>query len=90
MAGFTIKEAASVGIIGGADGPTTIYLTAKLAPHLLSANALAAYSYMSMVPIIQAPIMRAMTSSKERLIKMKIVRKCSRTDSFSSLSYAAG
>ncbi len=80
LAGFTIKEAASVGIIGGADGPTTIYLTAKLAPHLLSANALAAYSYMSMVPIIQAPIMRAMTSNKERLIKMKIVRKCSRTE----------
>lgn len=78
--GFSIKEAASVGIIGGADGPTTIYLTAKLAPHLLAANTLAAYSYMSMVPIIQAPIMRAMTNSKERLIKMKVVRKASRTE----------
>jgi oxaloacetate decarboxylase beta subunit len=80
LAGFTIKEAASVGIIGGADGPTTIYLTAKLAPHLLAANTLAAYSYMSMVPIIQAPIMRWMTNDKERLIKMKITRKCSRTE----------
>ncbi len=80
LAGFTIKEAASVGIIGGADGPTTIYLTAKLAPHLLSANTLAAYSYMSMVPIIQAPIMRAMTSPKERLIKMKVGRRCSHTE----------
>ena len=60
--GFTLKEAASVGIIGGADGPTTIYLTAKLAPHLLGANALAAYSYMAMVPLIQPPIMRLMTT----------------------------
>ena len=66
LLGFTIKEAASVGIIGGADGPTTIYLTARLAPHLLSANTLAAYSYMSMVPLIQPPIMRLMTSDKER------------------------
>ncbi len=80
LAGFTIKEAASVGIIGGADGPTTIYLTAKLAPHLLAANTLAAYSYMSLVPIIQAPIMRLMTSDKERLIRMKIGRRCSRTE----------
>ncbi len=80
LAGFTIKEAASVGIIGGADGPTTIYLTAKLAPHLLSANTLAAYSYMSLVPVIQGPIMRAMTSNHERLIKMKIGRRCSRTE----------
>ncbi|MDR2017794.1 MAG: sodium ion-translocating decarboxylase subunit beta [Syntrophobacterales bacterium] len=80
LAGFTIKEAASVGIIGGADGPTTIYLTAKLAPHLLSANTLAAYSYMSMVPIIQAPVMRMMTTPKERLIRMKIGRKCSKTE----------
>jgi sodium ion-translocating decarboxylase beta subunit len=80
LLGFTIKEAASVGIIGGADGPTTIYLTAKLAPHLLSANTLAAYSYMSMVPLIQPPIMRMMTSSKERLIKMKVLRKVSPTE----------
>jgi len=80
LAGFTIKEAASVGIIGGADGPTTIYLTAKLAPHLLSANTLAAYSYMSMVPIIQAPIMRLMCSKKEVLIKMRVLRKVSQTE----------
>ncbi len=71
LLGFTIKEAASVGIIGGADGPTTIYLTARLAPHLLSANTLAAYSYMSMVPLIQPPIMRLMTTKEERLIRMK-------------------
>jgi oxaloacetate decarboxylase beta subunit len=71
LLGFTIKEAASVGIIGGADGPTTIYLTARLAPHLLSANTLAAYSYMSMVPLIQPPIMRLLVTHQERLIKMK-------------------
>jgi carboxybiotin decarboxylase len=71
LLGFTIKEAASVGIIGGADGPTTIYLTARLAPHLLSANTLAAYSYMSMVPLIQPPIMRLMVTKEERLIRMK-------------------
>ncbi len=71
LLGFTIKEAASVGIIGGADGPTTIYLTARLAPHLLSANTLAAYSYMSMVPLIQPPIMRLMVNEKERLIRMR-------------------
>lgn len=80
LLGFTIKEAASVGIIGGADGPTTIYLTAKLAPHLLSANTLAAYSYMSMVPIIQAPIMRMMTNDKERQIRMRVLRKVSNTE----------
>jgi sodium ion-translocating decarboxylase beta subunit len=71
LLGFTIKEAASVGIIGGADGPTTIYLTARLAPHLLSANTLAAYSYMSMVPLIQPPIMRWMTTAAERRIQMR-------------------
>ncbi|MCG6533372.1 MAG: sodium ion-translocating decarboxylase subunit beta [Syntrophales bacterium LBB04] len=80
LAGFTIKEAASVGIIGGADGPTTIYLTAKLAPHLLSANTLAAYSYMAMVPLIQPPIMRLMTNDKERVIKMRVLRKVSPTE----------
>ncbi len=80
LLGFTIKEAASVGIIGGADGPTTIYLTARLAPHLLSANTLAAYSYMSMVPLIQPPIMRLMTSDKERLIKMSMVRPVSKKE----------
>ena len=72
--GFTLKEAASVGIIGGADGPTTIYLTAKLAPHLLGANALAAYSYMAMVPLIQPPIMRLMTTPEQRRIKMRQLR----------------
>jgi oxaloacetate decarboxylase beta subunit len=71
---FSYKDAASVGIIGGADGPTTIYLTAKLAPHLLGANALAAYSYMAMVPLIQPPIMRFLTTPKERRIKMKQLR----------------
>jgi sodium ion-translocating decarboxylase beta subunit len=75
--GFTLKEAASVGIIGGADGPTTIYLTAKLAPHLLGANALAAYSYMAMVPLIQPPIMRLMTKPEQRRIKMRQLRPVS-------------
>ena len=75
--GFTLKEAASVGIIGGADGPTTIYLTAKLAPHLLGANALAAYSYMAMVPLIQPPIMRLMTTPEQRRIKMSQLRPVS-------------
>jgi carboxybiotin decarboxylase len=81
LLGFTIKEAASVGIIGGADGPTTIYLTARLAPHLLSANTLAAYSYMAMVPLIQPPIMRWMTSDAERQIPMRTtVRPVSKTE----------
>ena len=75
--GFTLKEAASVAIIGGADGPTTIYLTAKLAPQLLGANALAAYSYMAMVPLIQPPIMRLMTTSDQRRIKMRQLRPVS-------------
>ncbi len=75
--GFTLKEAASVGIIGGADGPTTIYLTSKLAPHLLGANALAAYSYMAMVPLIQPPIMRLMTTPEQRRIRMRQLRPVS-------------
>jgi oxaloacetate decarboxylase beta subunit len=75
--GFTLKEAASVGIIGGADGPTTIYLTAKLAPHLLGANALAAYSYMAMVPLIQPPIVKLLTTRKQRQIKMRQLRQVS-------------
>ncbi len=74
LVGFTLKEAASVSIIGGADGPTTIYLTQHLAPQLLGANALAAYSYMAMVPIIQPAIMRMMTKPEERIIKMKKLR----------------
>jgi oxaloacetate decarboxylase beta subunit len=80
MAGFTLKEAASVSIIGGADGPTTIYLTQKLAPHLLGANALAAYSYMAMVPLIQPPIMKMMTNDAERKIKMRQLRPVSQTE----------
>lgn len=80
LAGFTLREAASVGIIGGADGPTTIYLTQMLAPHLLGANALAAYSYMGMVPLIQPPIMRWLTTDAERKIKMKQLRPVSRTE----------
>ncbi|MBW1993024.1 MAG: sodium ion-translocating decarboxylase subunit beta [Deltaproteobacteria bacterium] len=73
--GFTLKESASVGIIGGADGPTTIFLATKLAPHMLGTTAVAAYSYMALVPIIQPPIMRLLTSDKERLIRMKKLRK---------------
>jgi oxaloacetate decarboxylase beta subunit len=80
LLGFTIPEAASIGIIGGADGPTTIFLTSKLAPHLLGANAVAAYSYMAMVPIIQPPIMRLLTSREERMIRMKQLRKVSRLE----------
>jgi len=68
--GFTAQEAASIGIIGGADGPTSIFLTSQLAPHLLGPVAVAAYSYMSLVPIIQPPIMRILTSQKEREIDM--------------------
>jgi sodium ion-translocating decarboxylase beta subunit len=80
LAGFTLKEAASVGIIGGADGPTTIYLTQHLAPQLLGPNALAAYSYMAMVPLIQPPIMRLLTSVKERKIRMRQMRPVSRKE----------
>ncbi|MFH1481793.1 MAG: sodium ion-translocating decarboxylase subunit beta [Pseudomonadota bacterium] len=80
LAGFTLKEAASVGIIGGADGPTTIYLTQHLAPHLLGANALAAYSYMAMVPLIQPPIMRLLTTDKEKKIRMRQLRVVSRKE----------
>jgi len=68
--GFAPKEAASVAIIGGADGPTSIFLTAKLAPHLIGPIAIAAYSYMALIPIIQPPIMRLLTTKKERLIRM--------------------
>ncbi|NPV69422.1 MAG: sodium ion-translocating decarboxylase subunit beta [Firmicutes bacterium] len=78
--GFTIKEAASIGIIGGADGPTAIYTTMKLAPHLLGPIAVAAYSYMSLVPLIQPPIMRALTTKKERTVIMEQLRPVSRTE----------
>ena len=74
MMGFTPQEAASTGIIGGADGPTAIYLTGKLAPHLLGPIAVAAYSYMALVPVIQPPIMRALTTKKEREIVMEQLR----------------
>jgi sodium ion-translocating decarboxylase beta subunit len=80
LAGFTLKEAASVGIIGGADGPTTIYLTQYLAPQLLGPNALAAYSYMAMVPLIQPGIMRLMTTDAERKIRMRQLRPVSRQE----------
>ncbi|WP_089724738.1 sodium ion-translocating decarboxylase subunit beta [Candidatus Thiosymbion oneisti] len=71
---FNAQEAASVAIIGGADGPTTIFLTSQLAPHLLGATAIAAYSYMALVPIIQPPIMKLLTTEKERTIKMTQLR----------------
>ena len=71
VANFGLNEAASIGIIGGADGPTTIFLTNRLAPQLIGATAVAAYTYMAMVPIIQPPIIRALTSKKERAIYMK-------------------
>lgn len=71
LGGFTLPEAASIGIIGGADGPTTVYLTAKLAPHLLAATAPAAYSYMALVPLIQPPVIKALTTKSERAIYMK-------------------
>ncbi|MDR0878715.1 MAG: sodium ion-translocating decarboxylase subunit beta, partial [Treponema sp.] len=77
---FNLKEACSVAIIGGADGPTTIYIAAKLAPHLLATVAVAAYSYMALVPLIQPPIMRALTTKQERLIKMRQLRPVSRTE----------
>src|SRR5574344_22331 len=78
--GFTPAEAASIGIIGGADGPTSIYLTSKLAPHLLGPIAVAAYCYMALVPVIQPPIMKLLTSKKERQIEMKQLRKVSKTE----------
>ena len=78
--GFTPAEAGSIGIIGGADGPTSIFLTSKLAPHLLGPIAIAAYSYMALVPVIQPPIMRLLTNEKERKIKMKQLRKVSKTE----------
>ena len=74
VVGFNVHEAAAIGIIGGADGPTSIYLSTKLAPHLLGAIAVAAYSYMSLVPMIQPPIMKLMTTQKEREIVMKELR----------------
>jgi len=80
LLGFTMPEAASIGIIGGADGPTTIYLTSKMAPQLLGATAVAAYSYMALVPIIQPPIMKLLTTVEERKIKMKQLRNVSKLE----------
>ena len=77
LLGFNVQEAASIGIIGGADGPTAIYLTSKLAPHLLGAIAVAAYSYMSLVPLIQPPIMKMFTTKEHRKIKMVNLRPVS-------------
>ena len=77
---FSLKEAAAIGIIGGADGPTAIFLASKLAPDLLGAIAVAAYSYMALVPIIQPPIMRALTTPEERTIKMSQLRVVSRRE----------
>ncbi|KJR47218.1 Oxaloacetate decarboxylase beta chain [Desulfosporosinus sp. I2] len=78
LLGFTPQEAASIGIIGGADGPTSIFLASKLAPHMLGPIAVAAYSYMALVPLIQPPIMRLMTTKKERMIKMDQMREVSK------------
>ncbi|MBQ8916813.1 MAG: sodium ion-translocating decarboxylase subunit beta [Alistipes sp.] len=78
--GFTPEQAGSIGIIGGADGPTAIFLTSKLAPELLGPIAVAAYSYMALVPVIQPPIMRALTTKKERMIKMSTLRTVSKKE----------
>jgi oxaloacetate decarboxylase beta subunit len=78
--GFSPAEAASIGIIGGADGPTSIFLANKLAPHLLGPIAVAAYSYMALVPVIQPPIMRLLTTKNERRIRMRSLRKVSRVE----------
>jgi len=78
--GFNVLEAASIGIIGGADGPTSIYLSSKLAPHLVGPIAIAAYSYMALVPVIQPPIMKLLTTKKERVIRMKTPRIVSRKE----------
>ena len=78
--GFTNQEASAIGIIGGADGPTAIYVTTKLAPHLLGSIAVAAYCYMALVPVIQPPIMKALTTEKERQIVMTAPRRVSKTE----------
>ena len=79
-AGFSPSEAGAIGIIGGADGPTAIFLSSRLAPDLMGAIAVSAYSYMALVPVIQPPIMRLLTSNKERLIRMKAPRAVSQTE----------
>ena len=80
LLGFTGPEAASIGIIGGADGPTAIFLTSQLAPHLLGAIAVAAYSYMALIPLIQPPFMRLLTTAEQRKIKMVQTRQVSKTE----------
>ncbi len=80
LVGFTPQQSAAVGIIGGADGPTAIFLATKLAPEILGAVAVAAYTYMALVPLIQPPIMRALTTEKERKIRMRSLRAVSRTE----------
>ncbi len=80
LMGFTPEEAASIGIIGGADGPTAIYLTSRLAPHLLASIAIAAYSYMALIPLIQPPLMKLLTTEKERKIQMTQLRKVSKLE----------
>ena len=77
---FSPQEASSIGIIGGADGPTAIFLTSQLAPHLLGAIAIAAYSYMALIPMIQPPLMRMLTTKKERMVKMDTLRNVSKTE----------
>jgi len=78
--GFTLKQAASIGIIGGADGPTSIYVSTKFAPELLSIIAIAAYSYIALIPILQPPVSKLLTTRKERLIRMKAPRKVSKAE----------
>ncbi len=78
--GFSPEEAGAIGIIGGADGPTAIFLSSKLAPHLMGAIAIAAYSYMALVPVIQPPVMKLLTTKKERLIRMKPPRQVSKLE----------
>ena len=80
LVGFSPQQSAAVGIIGGADGPTAIFLATKLAPEILGAVAVAAYTYMALVPLIQPPIMRALTTAKERKIRMRSLREVSRTE----------
>ncbi len=88
LLGFNVKEAAAIGIIGGADGPTAIYLSTKLAPHLLGAIAVAAYSYMSLVPLIQPPIMKLFTTEKERATVMEQLRPVSKFEKLAFPSVA--
>ena len=84
---FSLREAAAIGIIGGADGPTAIYVAGQLAPHLLGAIAVAAYSYMALVPLIQPPIMRLLTTEAERKIEMVQMREVSKPSALFSLYY---